>query len=364
MDINELAKHMQTIFAEKLKLNLDVGVFQDALGKLDPFTLSDLQVYVDKVMNFSSNDSVVMQLLNAVSAEKGSQEKLQDLIARWNGHFPDKPLPFIPLSPASASPAALSSGPDVGTIISGISIVLLMIAVTFTIYQTHKLNKLENVWPGAKGGHEVPKDVAARKEELKAVAGVTQSTFDALDRVVRELKERNKGDDSLKAKIKYSNEKVKAAFSKLGDKIAESNENLRTKVKYSNEKVKGALNEFGEKIKDTLTTKKGSFTLPTIDPVALRYTSYDGVRENASGAGPRGEDARANVGDPNLPRSSSLPNPNVSHGQEAGEDARANVGDPNLPRSSSLPNPNAAPSGKVNGVELEQTIREGQVGRS
>ncbi|ABD45942.1 hypothetical protein NSE_0041 [Neorickettsia sennetsu str. Miyayama] len=100
MNIDELAQHIQKLFSEKLKLNFDLEVFKDALGHLDPMEIDDLSVYVDSLAKFGSEDSVIKKMLEAVCSEKECGKQLTELLNRWNGIFPDNPIPAIPVVPA------------------------------------------------------------------------------------------------------------------------------------------------------------------------------------------------------------------------------------------------------------------------
>ncbi|QHD64896.1 hypothetical protein [Neorickettsia findlayensis] len=132
MNTDELAKHLQKLFSEKLKMNFGLDVFKDALGHLDQVEIGDLSVYVDSLAKFGSDDSVIRKMLEAVCSEKECGAQLNELLQRWNGIFPHNPIPV----PTHEVFSAANNGLIAATVVLGIlSASLLGLGAGYMMYQ-------------------------------------------------------------------------------------------------------------------------------------------------------------------------------------------------------------------------------------
>ncbi|ACT69038.1 conserved hypothetical protein [Neorickettsia risticii str. Illinois] len=132
MNIDELAQHLQQLFSEKLKLNFGLDVFKDALGHLDQVEIEDLGAYAESLVKFSSDDSVIRKMLEAVCSEKECGAQLTELLQRWNGIFPDNPVPV----PTPEVLANTNKGLVSATVVLGIlSAALLATGIGYAVYK-------------------------------------------------------------------------------------------------------------------------------------------------------------------------------------------------------------------------------------
>lgn len=84
MNTMELSGYLKQLFLNKLNLNFDIKVFKAALEHLSPLELSDLEVYVDRLAEFSAGDTVVRRVLEAVCGQSGCTMKIEELVKGWN----------------------------------------------------------------------------------------------------------------------------------------------------------------------------------------------------------------------------------------------------------------------------------------